>query len=769
MKMIKTKYLSFIRRLGKLPFSLILALALVMVLAVASVAADTYTEVWDGTRGMDSWDCEIKGEDDPRNDFVDTGWIHWVFSTKGRSTDARLTLGGTGEGEYEPGHPLNANVWHFYTPYFELEGLTAIIEILGGKPGRGGGLVISDWCPGEFESLDVSKTAVTSFTREHFWDISKIVETEEGDFLEGVPKIWLDQPLSGQLPPAEIATWFIEVTYEDYEDSGWNVSGDITILNDGQLPAVITDVEDELVLADEAEDPIPVDVDCGDITFPYTLPVGGTLTCTYSEDVDGEIEGFNEVTVTTERFDYFAEAEIEWGEPDPEINKTVNIKDISELFGDVDLGSVTAPDGATFDYSETFEWDENFCGQSFTYENTAMIVGTEHEAEAILKVNIRCEDLLVTKEVFTYYERTHKWDIAKMVETENEEFLDGVPKIWLYADGSGDETATWKVDVTYKGYEDSDFKVSGNIYITNDGQLDAEITSVVDVLGDDLIDVIVDCNVTFPYTLPVEVEGTNEHILTCSYSKDVDSKIEGNNVVTVTTTRDTYSANAPIVWGEPDKEHLETVNIKDISILFGTLELGEVTAPNNKQFTYDKLFAWGDYDPYLCEIPYTYTNTATIVETEQSASATLKVNVQCLIFKGETAWAANGNQPLVYPYNPDDGGNWATYVKYAEKTTYLFAGQTIHVGSVTFSAVVDSKVTITVALNAPWEFEGVYENLKVQDYAEPPSGNPAPGQFDHKITCSSENGLCSIVVPANNYYGVHVNVGWWMPDPNFGP
>jgi hypothetical protein len=52
------------------------------------------------------------------------------------------------------------------------------------------------------------------------------------------------------------------------------------------------------------------------------------------------------VTVTTERDTYTAEAAIIWGAPDLEINKTVNIKDISDLFGEVDLGTVTAPNGA---------------------------------------------------------------------------------------------------------------------------------------------------------------------------------------------------------------------------------------------------------------------------------------------------------------------------------------------------------------------------------------------------------------------------------------
>jgi hypothetical protein len=70
-------------------------------------------------------------------------------------------------------------------------------------------------------------------------------------------------------------------------------------------------------------------------------------------------------------------------------------------------------------------------------------------------------------------------------------------------------------------------------------------------------------------------------------------------------------------------------------------------------------------------------------------------------------------------------------------------------------------------LTGDWEFEDVLENLKVQDYAKAPSGNPVPGLFAHKKTCDVLLDSCWIMVPANNFYGVHVNVGQWTPDPNF--
>jgi hypothetical protein len=500
---------------------LLLALALLLISASAVYAA-TYEYFWDGKSGTDSEKCFTPKPDDPRYPFYASGdgWIHWVFTDKPANTTAKLYLGGTGSGEYDQGPPLTANIFHFYTPYFELNGLTAKIVLDGSPAGDNVQFNISDYCPGEkFEKLDVTKTVVTSFTR------------------------------------------------------------------------------------------------------------------------------------------------------------------------------------------------------------------------------------------------THKWDIAKKVETEKGFTKDGFPKIWLYTDGSGNEKATWTIDVKYKGYDDSDFNVSGKITIKNTGDLDAVITAVDDVLGGTAIDV--DCGVTFPYSLTVG------ETLTCDY--DEDGYFEGVNMVTVTTERAVYGPiSEPIIWGDPTTELYETVKVKDISALFGEVDLGTVTAPEGDTFTYDKNFAWADYGAEKCG-GYTYPNTASIVETKQSASATLKVNVQCFIFQGETAWAANGTKPLELRYTKQ--GNWATYVEYknVEKTTTLFAGQTIPVGTVGFSTVSDGKVTITVTLTAPWKFEDVAENLKVQDYAKAPSGNPEPGLFAHKKTCDTAWNACSIVVPANKFYGVHVNVGQWVPDPKFGP
>jgi hypothetical protein len=122
----------------------------------------------------------------------------------------------------------------------------------------------------------------------------------------------------------------------------------------------------------------------------------------------------------------------------------------------------------------------------------------------------------------------------------------------------------------------------------------------------------------------------------------------------------------------------------------------------------------------------------------------------------ETAWAANGDTPGELRYV--NQGNWATYVEYhgVEKTVTLFAGQNINIGTVTFSAPSNGKVTITIDLNDAGDFyEETDHNVKIQDYSVAPSGNPAPGQFDHKGLGTGKS--FSIEVPENNYYGVHVD------------
>lgn len=136
--------------------------------------------------------------------------------------------------------------------------------------------------------------------------------------------------------------------------------------------------------------------------------------------------------------------------------------------------------------------------------------------------------------------------------------------------------------------------------------------------------------------------------------------------------------------------------------------------------------------------------------------------IGCLIDPGatdctdETAWA-DGERYI-------EQGNWATYTPYVpDSDVPLYAGQTLPAGNVHFSAVSNNEITIDITLYSNWSLQDVDEPVKIQDYETAPSGNPSPGLFDYKFDY-----LTGIVVPANNFYGVHLDVQYCeeLPETN---
>jgi hypothetical protein len=398
-------------------------------------------------------------------------------------------------------------------------------------------------------------------------------------------------------------------------------------------------------------------------------------------------------------------------------------------------------------------WTQSFPGGDGCYHIT--FTPTGFDEFIFLDFGNFKEELTVDKTAETSFTREHKWDITKSVDTENGYTHEGFPKIWLYVDGSGDETATWTVDVTYEGYEDYGHNVSGDITIENTGTVTAVITAVDDVLGGTSIDV--DCGVTFPYGLPVG------ETLICTY--DEDGYVTDSNIVTVTTERDDYSASADIIWGGPTTEIDKTVNIEDISDLFGTVVLGSVTAPNGATFTYDKAFTWDGYGADLCG-DYLYDNTATIVETGQSADATLKVNVQCYVY--ESAWAEGSGEGVNAEPFCDTFSNWGWTNQigpgtYTGWTLWAAAGQCdpskgLDVGTVDVDYGGDGFVVVTYNLNSPYILKETHVYVDVEPFPFNPSGpTTAPGQYYNASPFGGED----------VYVIAHAVVG--IPDPAFGP
>jgi hypothetical protein len=137
-------------------------------------------------------------------------------------------------------------------------------------------------------ALQVTKDAATSFTRTYQWGIDKSAD-------------WSSLTLA--LNQSYVVNYSVVVGLDTvkyppngYVDSDWAVNGTITVKNPAPIDATINSVTDVLPGAT---------VNCGvGVTFPYDLPAGGTLTCSYSADLPDASSGTNTATATLQNYNY---------------------------------------------------------------------------------------------------------------------------------------------------------------------------------------------------------------------------------------------------------------------------------------------------------------------------------------------------------------------------------------------------------------------------------------------------------------------------------
>jgi hypothetical protein len=387
--------------------------------------------------------------------------------------------------------------------------------------------------------------------------------------------------------------------------------------------------------------------------------------------------------------------------------------------------------------------------------------------------DIPLREFNLRKTAETSYDRVHRWDIAKKVETANGHKLnDDTPKVWLYTDGSGNEKGTWTVDVSYMGFIDRNILVTGTITasIPEGRYVPALITGMYDAIGGPTGKrVAVICEVEFPYLLEAGEE------LVCTYSTDLatptntinEAWVTGEYVDGVPTALPDDKATADVIFGAPASEEYATVNIRDISDLFGTVALGTVTAPNNRQFTYDKEFAYADYGQPECGA-HRYDNTASIVETNQDASAVLAVNVQCYEF--ESAWAMGTGAGVTAKSFCDNGfSNWGWTNAISQPYTTL--GWPLYAGAAQCDPV---KGTLVGHFKLTYNGGFAYEFVKLpgmdvlfEGAAVYADTGMFPVQRNGRATVSPGQYYIANPLTGAIHVIAHVNAG--IPDPNFGP
>jgi hypothetical protein len=206
---------------------------------------------------------ELKFDDDPRGTSTQTiGGYSFTLAVRPDGTFFDWTA--TGGVDFVIAKGGNAANVYVYDP--EATSGTGLVSPVNASGGNAA-LSHASFCF-DFEVI-VAKTAATSLTRTWSWNVAKTADQS-----------------ALTLSTGQIFTVNYTVAASSTSaDSDWAASGDITITNPAPASlgnaaawtgaAVLTGVTDTV------SDGIVAPVDCG-VVFPYTLPAGGSLSCSYA-------------------------------------------------------------------------------------------------------------------------------------------------------------------------------------------------------------------------------------------------------------------------------------------------------------------------------------------------------------------------------------------------------------------------------------------------------------------------------------------------------
>jgi hypothetical protein len=471
--------------------------------------------------------------------------------------------------------------------------------------------------------LQVSKTAVTSWTNTWTWGIEKKSNIDEEN-----------QPV--QLLAGEVAT----VNYTVMVDatsmpSDFKVSGEVTIFNPAGVPATITHISDVLKL--DGMDDIQVTVDCP----TNTVAAGQTLTCTYEVDLDGPYSGTNEVTVVAtgvEGGTATADVDFDLDKPTTVVDECIYVSD-TNVNGpqneEVCAEDLDSNGEYEFEYSVTFGYnteesvDEDLVCGFQTYDNTASFTAkdTDQSGESMVAIdmNVLCA-LNISKTAETSWTLEWVWDILKSADPAGPVVLE---------EG---EMATVDYTVTASANASTTFVVSGEVKVSNPTLEEVSVTGVSDALSESGAVALVCPTVTgFPYLL-----GAGESF-TCTYEVVVDDPSTQENqaeVIVDSTVISGAVATTSVVFDteNPDSEINKCVTVSDTNANFGgdkTLCAGELIN-GEKVYTYSVTFGKDAGANVELECGFqTYKNTAKVSKGDvvlASSMVSIDMTVECALF-----------------------------------------------------------------------------------------------------------------------------------------
>src|SRR5262245_48546551 len=422
----------------------------------------------------------------------------------------------------------------------------------------------------------------------------------------------------------------VTVTHDSGTAEGWQVNGTITITNPNPIGDDITGA----TVTDAVDNGGTCTVTGGS---GVAVPAGGSVTlnynCTYPS-APSPSSGTNTATVTWPDQTWglpagstTATATFNFGAVTPGLlNECVDVSDTYPAPGAV-LGKVCVgdPNPTTFTYSRIVSSDPGTCT---TVTNTATFTtndtGTTGSDTASAMVCVGA-DLTVEKTATPSFKRTYNWDISKSVD-KTEIDNSGGPATFNY---------TVKVDET--GFTDSYWQVTGTIKVTNPNSWE-DITGVTVT---DAVDNGGTCTVTGGTGVTVPAGDSITLDYKCTYAS-APSSSSGKNSATATwdagaffTPHGSASGSADFAFTTPPTTVNKTVTVTDTAGgPLGALTATDSTPFASKEFTYPRTVTG---IPGTCK---SFDNTATIVETGQSSSHSVKVCVGKDLTVSKTATAS---------------------------------------------------------------------------------------------------------------------------------
>ena len=380
-------------------------------------------------------------------------------------------------------------------------------------------------------ALTVTKTANTALTKTHHWSVTKDVTPTSKSMFNG---------------DSQTVDWSIGVTYDGSTDSGFGVTGNITIQNPAPVAATINNVTDTMTGG------VTGTVDCNGVTagngLPATIAASSSLVCSYTATPPDGTTRTNTATATQQNYNYASNgaatnagttnysgtASVDFSNASQtEVNKNVTLKDSLEGGAESTLGSGTAPTGFTAGFSTKYTCPAG-SGSHTNVANLysgATLLDTDDATTAIT-----CFALTTTKNATTSFTRTWTWTVDKVATGS-----DGTLELAL------GETFIQPYSVTYNASkQDSAFGVTGTITVSNPAPLAATINTVTDVISP-AINATVDCNGAsagngLPATVPAK-SGAVNGTLTCSYSASLPDATTRTNTATATQQNYDYASN----------------------------------------------------------------------------------------------------------------------------------------------------------------------------------------------------------------------------------